>query len=220
MIEPYGDEALLITLGESIDEAINDRVHWLSKMIRSRGRADGPFGTPVPAYASLLVPFDPTRVNVETATTEIGSLLMALPALVPTEGSQQPTPIEIGVHYGDADGPDLAAVAEQTGLSPGQVVEAHSSTVYRVFMLGFMPGFAYLGTLPAGISVPRRASPRARVPAGSVAIAERQTAVYPSVTPGGWQIIGWTDAPLWDPNRAPPSLLASGQRVRFLPLTD
>jgi KipI family sensor histidine kinase inhibitor len=127
-------------------------------------------------------------------------------------------PLPITVRYGGEDGPDMAAVAERTGLTPAQVVDAHASTVYRVYLVGFVPGFAYLGVLPPELVLPRREEPRVRVPRGSVAIAARQTAVYPSETPGGWHLIGRSDATLWDIDREPPALLEPGQRVRFVPV--
>jgi KipI family sensor histidine kinase inhibitor len=108
-------------------------------------------------------------------------------------------------------------VAERTSLTPEQVVEAHASVDYACFFLGFTPGFGYLGVLPPELELPRRDEPRTRVPAGSVAIAGRQTAVYPSPTPGGWHLIGHTDAVLWDVHRDPPALLTPGDRVRFVP---
>lgn len=218
VIEPFGDEALLVTLGDAVDEGTNDRVHWLSAALTAARGNDPASSSPVPAYASLLVPYDPLVLDVQTASDHVRSVVDAMPDHVGSKPSGSSKPIEIGVRYGGADGPDLLAVAELTGLSPAQVVDVHVSTVYRVFMLGFMPGFAYLGVLPQEISVPRRPSPRERVPAGSVAVAECQTAVYPSATPGGWQLIGRTDASLWDPDRQPPTLLAPGQRVRFVPL--
>jgi KipI family sensor histidine kinase inhibitor len=125
--------------------------------------------------------------------------------------------LEVPVHYGGADGPDLPEVAERLGLSQGQVVEAHAGPTYRVRMLGFVPGFAYLATLPEVLALPRRAEPRTRVPGGSVAIAARQTAVYPFETPGGWHLIGRTDLSMWDIGRVPPARLAPGDRVRFVP---
>ncbi|CAN5664833.1 hypothetical protein BH23CHL8_BH23CHL8_25590 [soil metagenome] len=120
------------------------------------------------------------------------------------------------MRYGGPDGPDLEAVARATGLTSDRVIELHAGTGYRVLMLGFAPGFAYLGTLPAGLELPRRPEPRLRVPAGSVAIAGRRTAVYPFATPGGWHLLGRTDATLWDPTSDPPHRLRPGDRVRFV----
>ena len=123
------------------------------------------------------------------------------------------------MRYGGADGPDLDAVADRLGLAPAHVVELHASVEYRVFVLGFAPGFAYLGRLPAELLVPRRDQPRPRVPPGSVAIAGWQTAIYPASTPGGWHLIGRTDAVVWDARRSDPALLVAGDRVRFEPVS-
>jgi KipI family sensor histidine kinase inhibitor len=126
-------------------------------------------------------------------------------------------PLEIPVRYGGADGPDLDAVAELTGLSAAEVVELHAAAPLRVLFLGFAPGFGYLGPLPAALVVPRRATPRTRVPPGSVAIAGPHAAVYPVESPGGWHLLGRTSLALWDPNRTPPATLRPGDRVRFVP---
>jgi KipI family sensor histidine kinase inhibitor len=126
--------------------------------------------------------------------------------------------IEIGVHYGGDDGPDLKAVAEWARCSPEEVIERHAARTYRVYMLGFVPGFSYMGRVDERIAAPRRRVPRDRVPAGSVGIAGEQTGVYPIATPGGWQLIGRTDAVMFDADRAQPSLLQPGDEVRFVPL--
>jgi KipI family sensor histidine kinase inhibitor len=125
---------------------------------------------------------------------------------------------ELPTRYGGHDGPDLSEVATMHGLQTGDVVELHASVEYRVYMLGFAPGFAYLGRVPDQIATPRRPEPRSRVPAGSVGIARDQTGVYPFDTPAGWNIIGRTDVVLWDVDSEPPALLAPGDRVRFVPI--
>ncbi|HEY7598393.1 MAG TPA: 5-oxoprolinase subunit PxpB [Candidatus Limnocylindrales bacterium] len=211
-----GDAALLVRLGEGIDPATNRRVHALAERVSAAAATDAGagLGTPVPAYASLLVPFDGLRLSEGDARARLEPLLKGV--AVADFAADEP-PLEIAVRYGGADGPDLDEVAERTGLSAGQVVELHCSVEYRAYMLGFAPGFAYLGELPAVLELPRRDSPRQRVAAGSVAIAGRQTAVYPLPTPGGWQLIGRTEAPLWDPRRSPPALITPGRRVRFVP---
>ena len=126
-------------------------------------------------------------------------------------------PIQIPVVYGGGGGPDLDAVAGFAGCSPAEVVERHASTTYRVYMLGFVPGFAYLGRVDRLIAAPRHRVPRERVPAGSVGIAGEQTGVYPVETPGGWQLIGRTNLRMFDPDRHPASLLLPGDLVRFIP---
>jgi KipI family sensor histidine kinase inhibitor len=129
-------------------------------------------------------------------------------------------PFDIPVRYGGADGTDLDNVAKALGLAPRRVIDMHAAQEYEVLLLGFAPGFAYMGLLPPELELPRRATPRTRVPPGSVAIAGRQTAVYPSGTPGGWHIIGRTDIVLWDVARDPPALLQPGGRVRFRPVRN
>jgi KipI family sensor histidine kinase inhibitor len=213
-IERLGEAALLAVLGDEVDPIVNARVHRAAASLREvRARHDG-LGEPVPGYASLLAPFDPLRVEesvvraaLRTAVEEAGA----------PDADEPPALVEVPVHYGGADGPDLADVAARTGLGEGDVVRLHASTEYRVFCVGFVPGFAYLGVLPATLQLARRATPRLRVPAGSVAIAGRQTGIYPAATPGGWHLIGRTDLLAWDPQRDPPALLAPGDRVRFVP---
>ncbi len=218
-VVPFGDAAVLVTLGERIDPVLAGRVRVLCRALRAARAGGLEIGEPVAAHASVLVPFDPGAL----APAEAGARVAAIVGAAATEPAPRETNeagrlVEIPTRYGGPDGEDLPAVAELTGLTPDAVVEAHASTVYEVFMLGFAPGFAYLGVLPEALAVPRRASPRTRVPAGSVAIAERQTAVYPLETPGGWQLIGRTDLVLWNPSREPPALLAPGDRVRFVPV--
>jgi KipI family sensor histidine kinase inhibitor len=220
VIVPFGDQALLVVLGDEIDPGSNERAHALARTIAALAPAEeSVWGVPVAGYASVLVPFD-AALSAGEATARLTPIVEAAEATV-GEGapdSREPEPLPIAVRYGGEDGPDLAAVAERTGLTPAQVVDAHASTVYRVYLLGFVPGFAYLGVLPPELVLPRREEPRARVPRGSVGIAGRQTAVYPSETPGGWHLIGRSDATLWDMDRESPALLEPGQRVRFVPV--
>lgn len=218
-VEPFGDAAVLVSLGDTIDRATNQRVHALARHLDAMPDEDKriDFGSAVPAYASLLIPFDPHGASAHEVTEYIQELIdgVDLDAGVPDLPARL---VEIPVRYGGgAEGPDLLEVAELTGLTPKQVVEAHGSVEYTCFFLGFAPGFGYLGVLPPELEVARRDEPRTRVPQGSVAIAGRQTAVYPSATPGGWHLIGRTDVELWDVQREPPALLAPGDRVRFVP---
>jgi KipI family sensor histidine kinase inhibitor len=218
-IVPFGDAALLVVFGDHVDRALNAAVHRLARVVRDAGR---PWSTPVPGYASLLVPYDELEVGHTEASAAMARLIEAASrrdAAEPSEDREAAAPLRIDVRYGGEKGPDLVEVAERAGLSPADVVDLHASTTYVVFMLGFVPGFAYLGPLTDRLALPRRSEPRTRVPAGSVAIAERQTAVYPFETPGGWHLIGRTDARLWDPRRTPPTLLAPGATVRFRPAT-
>jgi len=126
--------------------------------------------------------------------------------------------VSVPVRYGGSDGPDLAEVAARTGRTEADVMRLHAAVEYRVFCVGFVPGFPYLGLVPEELALPRRPTPRLHVPTGSVAIAGRQTGIYPADTPGGWHLIGRTDRRTWDPRREPPALLEPGARVRFVPV--
>jgi inhibitor of KinA len=220
-IEPFGDAALLIDLGAAVDQLQAVRAQAFARAIEA-GRASGPaIGRPVPAHASVLVPFDPLEMSLEDAIgfvrAAIATSAVEWPAAV--DRGDDP-PIEIPVRYGGADGPDLEDVAALHGLRPAEVVDLHAAARYRVLFLGFAPGFGYLGGLPAGLVTPRRDNPRERVPAGSVGIAGEHAAVYPLAMPGGWQLIGRTDAVLFDPDRPEPALLHPGAGVRFVPVDD
>jgi KipI family sensor histidine kinase inhibitor len=216
-VEPYGERALQIVLGEGIDPGLAARCQALADAVRRAAQAGEAWGAPTPGHATVVVPFDPAALSETAATARLGRLAAEVMA---DPESPAPVPIEIPVRYGGPDGPDLGAVAELTRLSPSQVIEAHASAVYRVQLLGFLPGFAYLGLLPPELAVPRRSEPRRRVAAGSVGLAGVETAVYPVVSPGGWQLIGRTATVLWDARRQPPALLAPGDRVRFVPEAD
>jgi KipI family sensor histidine kinase inhibitor len=217
-IEPLGDAAYLVTFGERIDLELNGAATALADAIEVIAAEDPRFGRPIAAYASVLVPFDPVAIEAESAREVVAraAVAMGLPVQPPPAGGRG-TRVEIPVRYGGPDGPDLDEVAELHGLSAAGVVELHASVEYRVFFLGFAPGFGYLGPLPAELVTPRRASPRERVPAGSVGIAGEQTAVYPFSMPGGWRLIGRTEAWMWDVTRDVPARLAAGDRVRFVP---
>lgn len=214
-IEPLGDSALLVTLGASIDPLVNDEVHRLAGAVRRLSASDPRFGSPTPAYASLLVPFDPLEIPFGEASATIAGLAESSPVVAPAEPRGL---IEIPVRYGSTDGPDLERVASLAGLSPEAVIEIHAGTAYRCYMLGFTPGFAYLGPLDLRIATPRLATPRGRVAAGSVGIAGQQTGIYPVDSPGGWQLIGRTDVRTWDPSRDPPALIRPASSVRFIPV--
>ena len=217
----FGDSAVLVVVGDRLDPAVTQRVHRVSAALGDAfGTAPG-YSQPVPGAASVLVGVDPVDPGVNAAIKRIEPIV----AGVEVGGQldwEAPTasrvPIELPTRYGGPDGPDLEAVAARNGLTPAEVIAAHASVEYEVQFLGFAPGFAYLGELPATIAAPRHTTPRTRVPAGSVGIAGRQTAVYPFDSPGGWQIVGRTDARLWDIDREPPALLVPGATVRFVPI--
>lgn len=204
---PLGDSAVLVTVGNSIDRVVSGRVHALAHTLREH-RIAGVTDL-VPAYASVAVHYDPLVVTYDAVRAWLREA--TLTNLDDTRASAGAV-VTIPVAY---DGPDLPWVAEACGLSVAEVVARHSGVEYFVYMMGFAPGFAYLGDLDPTLNLPRRASPRPRVPRGSVAIAGAQTAVYPHDTPGGWHLIGTTDVAIFDPARDPPSLLRAGDRVRF-----
>ncbi len=208
-VRPVGDAALTIELGDAIDSRTNAAVRALDRLV-AEGAWRGVVET-VPSYRSLLVAFDP-------AETSFATLARALLAVARLDGpALPPGPLHtIPTVYGGDLGPDLAEVAAACGLSEAEVVQLHTAQEFQAMMLGFLPGFAYLGRLPTALAVPRRSTPRPRVPAGSVAIAGRQTGIYPRASPGGWRLIGGTSAPIFDATTDPPSLIAPGDRVRFV----
>jgi 5-oxoprolinase (ATP-hydrolysing) subunit B len=219
-VVPFGDGALLLLIGDQIDPELSRRVHDLAGALRAQTADEPGWGVPIPGFGSLLLPYDPLVFAQAEATVRLERLL-ASPAIDATPARDSaPTVVDIPVRYGGDDGPDLDEIADTLGLTPRQVIELHAGSEYDVLLLGFAPGFAYLGLLPPQLAMPRRATPRTRVPAGSVAIAGRQTAIYPSGTPGGWHLVGRTDLIMWDAIREPPALLRPGQRVRFHPVRN
>ena len=219
-VVPLGDCALLIQLGSTIDDDTHRRVRAVSARLTSR-IVPGLIEV-VPAFASVAVHYDPARVPSDGRGGEqrppyarFADRVRAVLANVESEPVPAPRTIEIPVRYGGEDGPDLEAVAEAHGLHAEDVVRLHCSATYHVYMLGFAPGFAYLGGLPEAIATPRRPEPRTAVPAGSVGIGGSQTGIYPLASPGGWQLIGRTTLRLFDAGRTPPALLAIGDVVRF-----
>jgi inhibitor of KinA len=204
---------LLVEWAQTIDPIVNQKVIALAA--RLRGRLDASVRDIVPGYCSLGVHFDPLRTDLAGLERAIREEAAQVSGEETTASGEMH---EIPVRYGGPHGPDLPAVAEWARCSPSEVIERHAARVYRVYMLGFIPGFAYLGVVDPAIAAPRRQVPRERVPAGSVGIAGGQTGIYPIASPGGWQLIGRTDVTLFDPSRATPSLLAPGDLVRFVPV--
>jgi len=198
-----------VVLGDRVDDATHARVLALSAAIAAANLPG--VQEIVPAYATVAVFFDPLTADAETLRARLAVLASGASDGPSDRPSDRPT-IVIPTRY---DGPDLDEVAERTGLTRDQVVQCHCAGVYRVYLLGFAPGFAYLGTLDPALVLPRRREPRLRVAAGSVAIAGAQTAVYPLGTPGGWHLLGRTELRMFDPRRQPPVLLCPGDRVRF-----
>jgi inhibitor of KinA len=209
-----GDSALLVEYTSEIDEVVNAAVLAAGERVR-QARVPGVRDV-VPAFASFAVHFDPVVTDVEA----LRELIAAAVATAPDAPVSEKAAHAIPVCYGGSYGPDLIEVAAWAGCTPDDVVSAHAARSYRVFMLGFLPGFPYMAAVDDRIAMPRRNAPRALVAAGSVGIAGRQTGVYPLDSPGGWQIIGRTPLRLFDPAHEPAALLAPGQRVRFCPISS
>jgi KipI family sensor histidine kinase inhibitor len=210
---PAGDTGLVVELGDAIDDRVNDRVMTLDHRV-ARAGIHGIEET-VPTYRSLLVIYEPEAIGWAELVRRLSALLDDVPAAASAPTGRRWT---LPVVYGGAFGEDIAFVAESHGLSEAQVVERHAGAEYRVHMIGFQPGFAYLGGLDPVLRTPRRADPRSKVPAGSVAIGGAQTAVYSVEAPSGWQLLGRTPVRVFDLNRPEPFLLAPGDRVRFRPV--
>jgi len=214
-IRECGDSMLLVEFEAAIDPLVNGRAISLSSRLRQR-RFRGVRDV-APGYCTVGVHFDPRQTDLAALEAAIAGASESVDA---TGAEAARPPIEIAVRYGGDDGPDLAAVAALAGCSPAEVVDRHAARTYRVYMLGFVPGFAYMGRVDPLIVTPRHRVPRESVPAGSVGIAGEQTGVYPVSSPGGWQLIGRTSSVMFDPGRAQPSLLTPGDVVRFVPLRD
>ena len=207
MIRAVGDSALLINLGNEIDEGINKRVHAIAKSIEEE-RIEG-IREVVPTYISIYVYYDPLIVSYEKLKFILKNYLKEKPK------EMKGKIVELPVIYGGKYGPDIDFVANYNGLSVDDVIELHTKPLYRVYMLGFLPGFAYLGGMDKKISTPRLKTPRTKVPAGSVGIAGKQTGWYAIESPGGWRIIGKTPVRTFNPNKEPPSIVLPGDYVKF-----
>lgn len=205
-VRAFGDRAFLVELEQRIDPAIVERSRAIADAWEGRG-----LGEAIPAYASVVLRFDPSRTPRIEALAAANALASES---TPVAAAPAGRLVEIPTMY---DGPDLAGAAARSGMTPAQLVDAHAGQEYRAFFLGFMPGLAYCGLLDPRIDVPRLETPRARVPAGSVGIANGQTLVYPFDSPGGWSLIGRTDLRMFDPTREPAALIRAGDRVRFVP---
>jgi KipI family sensor histidine kinase inhibitor len=206
-VAPAGDRAVLVTLGVTIDPDVLGQVLALDQALQDR-QTRGLIST-VPAYASLLCHFDPDVTDAARLEAGIRQLEGEVDASVPVGPV-----VDVPTRY---DGPDLADVALKTNLTPAGVVEGHASREYLVYCVGFAPGFTYCGTLADQLAVPRLASPRLRVSAGSIGIAGRQTGIYAVESPGGWNLIGRTALRLFDPAADPPARFRPGDRLRFIP---
>ena len=215
---PMGDRALVIEFGDRLDPELSARIAAAAQHLR----ASPPPGVLdiVPAYTTLALHYDPAVIGA--GTTPYEALIEQVEAWLHAQADAKLSPgrlVEIPVCYGSGVGEDLEELARQHGLTPEEVVSIHASTDYRVYLLGFVPGFAYLGDVDPRIATRRRDTPRPHVPAGSVAIGGDQTGVYPLETPGGWHLIGRTPVRMFTPESEPPCLLAAGDTVRFVPIS-
>jgi inhibitor of KinA len=210
---PAGDTGLVVEFGQIIDPALNGLVRALDAAL-AQAMPRGVTET-VPTLRSLLVHYDPLATGFDLLAAQIEPLLASLGS-VPLGGGPR---WRLPVCYGGTHGPDLEEAAQRLGLSGDEIVRRHAGATYRAGMLGFLPGCAFLLGLPPELELPRRASPRTRVPGGSVAMALSMSLVYPTDSPGGWHLLGHCPVPLFDVARAPANLLAPGDEVRFEPVT-
>ena len=205
---PLGEGAWTVSLGTKLDPITHAAVLALAERVAAAQLAG--VTEIIPAYVTVTVRFDPLVADAEGIREWLENVGRI--GRIGRTGRTGRRLIRIPVRY---DGPDLLEVAERTCLSPSEVIERHCSREYQVYLLGFAPGFAFLGDLDPALALPRRSTPRTRVPAGSVAIAGSQTGIYPIPTPGGWHLIGSTTVRLFDPAKRPPTLFLPGDRVRF-----
>lgn len=210
---PCGDQAVTVEWGSTIDEHINRQVHAFARKVEALSHPA--ITEVVPTYRSATVHYRPEVLSYE----ELKHLLAPLAQGNAEEAEELPV-VEIPVCYGGEYGPDLLEVAQHCSLTPEEVIARHTAPTYRIYMLGFTPGFPYLGGMDPSIAAPRRKEPRIHIPAGSVGIAGEQTGVYPIVSPGGWQLIGRTPLRLFDPQKEQPILLSAGAGIRFVPIDE
>lgn len=209
---PAGDTALIIEFGRGIDRQASALVLALAARIAAASMP-GIVET-VPTFRSLMVHYDPVKLSAHDLEAQLRPMLQGLVA-----GEQAGRHWSLPACYDPSLALDLAEVAERTGLGIDATIRLHSTTTYHIYMLGFLPGFPYMGDLPQELALPRRQNPRVRVPGGSVAIAMRMSSIYTLESPGGWHILARTPAPLWDQRRDRAVLLAAGDKVRFEPVS-
>jgi len=209
-----GDRALLVELGDEISPLVNRKVRELFITLQNR-TIEGIVET-VPSYRSLLIVYEPRRVRLSTLQKAIDELQKT----VDISKIPEPKKLKIPVVYGGEYGPDLEWVARYHGITHEEAVKRHTGNIYQVYMIGFTPGFAYMGELPENIATPRRETPRTAIPAGSVGIAQRETGIYPVVSPAGWQIIGRTPLKLFDETKWPPALMEMGDSIQFFSIEE
>lgn len=214
MLKPLGDSALLVELGDEINPALNQRVHALNTLLQTKA-ITGILET-IPAYSTLLIHYDPLILTFDQITHWVRDKMTQLN----DSFHRTPRRLEVPLRYGGASGPDLETVAASKNISPADVIRIHSQREYTVYMMGFTPGFPYMGSLDERIIMPRLQTPRTLTRAGTVAIAASQTGIYPLDSPGGWHLIGWTPLKLFDPISETPFLFSPGDVVKFIPIED
>ncbi len=211
---PVGDCALLAEFGTVIDPHINDQVLALYHAVSA---AAFPWVKElVPAYGSLLIQYDPMKITYRKFVKKIEALCSGFSY----EKKNPPHTVEVPVCYEGEFAPDMKNVEDHTGLSAAQIIQKHAQKPYRIYMMGFLPGFAYLGGLDPVLHTHRLETPRTKIPAGAVGIGGEQTGIYPLDSPGGWQLIGRTPLRPYDPHRIPPFLYGAGDEIRFVPITE
>lgn len=220
-IVPLGDNALVVEFGREISVELNQKAIGFANHLDKSPFAG--YIESVPAYASAAVFYDTGLVRdgfsgEECAFDKVAKRVRSILAELDATDNSENRLVEIPVSFANEDAVDLAAISNEAKLTPNQVIEIFTSIEYRVFMLGFLPGFTYMGEVDQRIAVPRKKTPRLKTPKGSVGIAGRQTGIYPFDSPGGWQIVGRTDVDMFDPRSDPPCLLRPGDLVRFVPV--
>ncbi|MGZ3755009.1 MAG: 5-oxoprolinase subunit PxpB [Mucilaginibacter sp.] len=221
-IYALSEQAVTVSFGNTINEDIWQQVSHFNNLIHQNPFPG--FVTTVPAYTSVTVFYKPVQVMLVDAMpgadsfARVSNYLKSLKDYASKKAAIEGEIVTIPVYYGGEFGPDLEEVAAANNLTAAEVIVKHSAAIYKVYMIGFVPGFAYLGGMPEELAMPRKATPRAVIPAGSVGIAGKQTGVYPLETPGGWQIIGRTPLKLFDTGRSSPALLKAGDQVVFKPI--
>jgi len=212
---PLGDSAIVIQLGNEISESIQHHISSICSFLEDYS-FEG-FIEYVPAFTTVTIFYDALITDYETAQSLLQDMLLEI--MEGIEEKDAPV-VEIPVLYGGTQGPDLSDVATHAGISETEVIALHTAGEYLVYMIGFAPGFPYLGGMNEKIATPRKETPRSKIAAGSVGIAGAQTGVYPIETPGGWQIIGQTPLELFDVERQPPALLKAGDKLRFIAISE
>lgn len=207
---PAGDSALVAEFGQIIDETVNEQVHGMARWLQQQGI--GGVLEVLPTFRSLMVFYDPMKISYQKLVKK----LRDCPDQILGDQSDSKRILEVPCCY---DGPDLDSMEELTGLSREQIIEIHSSVDYKIYMMGFLPGFVYLGGLDPRICAPRLQTPRTRIEPGSVGIGGSQTGVYPVASPGGWRILGYTPLKFYDPARQDPILCQAGEYIRFVPIS-